>query len=1140
MSESISQNAVEFDVKVSNQDALSKMMSDINKLKGTDMGNADPFKGIKQSAQKATEDVKKMTSGVKNNSTALNDGAGKASAFTSKLKEIKKISFEKLKSGAAAFAAKLKEAASVNFEKLKNGLKSVQGSLGNGVKKVTGYIAKGTAAAAAGVGALVAQSVNAYADTEQLIGGVETLFKGSASTVLNNANNAFKTTGISANEYMETVTSFSASLVSSLGGDTERAAALSNQALVDMSDNANKMGTDMTSIQDAYQGFAKQNYTMLDNLKLGYGGTQEEMKRLLKDAETLKKAQGQNVKYSINKFSDIVEAIHTVQENMDITGTTMKEAEGTISGSLNMLKASWRDTLSSLVSGDGDFDRCIDNLIYSAGKFGDNVIPAIEKALGGVGKLIERGAPIIADKFPTLAQNLLPPLIKAAASIVTGLIKALPTLLDVLVKEIPGVLKMFGDAIADTFGDAFPLLKAFGDFIAQNSSKIGQIIPVIVGLAIAIKGFNTIKSAGEGLLAFTKPLKILKDKLRGGISEKLKKIADATKGAGTAAGNACGNLLESAKSFALMGAGVLLICAGFALLTQSSIALASAGPLAIGVMVGMVAAVALLGFGMMALLKSLSSVSASVIPGAAAMLILGGAIILVSVGFMLLVQSAIALANAGPLAIGVMIGFIAVIALLAIGAAALGPALTVGAIGFIAFGAAILLVGAGALLAAMGLTLVASVLPIISEYGLMGAMSIAALGAGLMVFASGATLAGAGSMILGAGLLVAAAGTAAFAASALIAVATFTILSAILTVATALIVVFTASAVALSAAFLILGTSVPIFAAALGTLPGTFGAMLIPSVALLAAIAPLTAEFAALSLAAAVLAPSMSSVSGSILMMSVMLPLLLSAMSDAPGVFEGMLAPTEQLFSVASPLSSAFVILANAAVILANAIMVTSNGMLTALVTMQLMPAVITTVFSAMEKVVAASCTKLVSICRKCASSMKSVFSSMSLSSSGQNAMQGLINGMESKRSAVISKARDIANAAARAINDALQIHSPSRVTMSSGEYSTLGLAKGMENKLPMLEHTAQTVADTAVFPIDEELAAYSLSDRSGVANSIDGDNINIAPIFNLTINGMVSEDERQTARKVRGWVKDEFENILNSMNRRSARTQYI
>nr|DAE80293.1 MAG TPA: tail tape measure protein [Bacteriophage sp.] len=936
MSESISQNAIEFGVSVSNQDALSKLMSDMNKLKGIDMDNADPFKGIKQSAQKATEDVNKMTGSIKNNRTALNDGAKGASAFTSKLKEIKKVSFEKLKSGAAAFATKLKEAANVSFEKLKSGLKSVQSALGNGAKKAAGYVVKGTAVAAAGVGALVASSVNAYADTEQLIGGVETLFKGSAGAVLNNANSAFKTTGLSANEYMDTVTSFSASLISSLKGDTEKAAALSNQALVDMSDNANKMGTDMASIQNAYQGFAKQNYTMLDNLKLGYGGTQEEMKRLLKDASALKKAQGKNVNYSINKFADIVEAIHTVQENMDITGTTMKEAESTISGSLNMLKASWKDTLSSLVSGDGDFDRCIDNLIYSAERFGDNVIPAIEKALGGVGKLIERGAPIIADKFPTLAQNLLPPLIKAAAAVVSGFIKALPTLLDVIVRELPGVFKELGNAVADTFGDAFPILKTFGNFISQNSDKISNCIPVIIGLALAFKGFNTIKSAGSGLMAFISPLKALKDRLSGGIGEKLKNIANGTRSAGETAQNASGGLASSARGFLSMGASVLLVCVGLALLAQS----------------------------------------------------------------------AIALANAGPLAIGVMLGLVAVIAGLAAGAAALGTALTAGAVGFIAFGAAMLLVGAGALLAALGLSLIAPTLPIVAEYGLSGALAIAALGGSLI--------------ILAAGTIAAAAGVAAFA------------------------------------------------------------------IALVAAVVPLAAIVAPAALAAAAFIPLLAAVSG---------------LSDKMG---------------------------NAA-----------SGTLTMTAALSDLSAIAVVAFAALKTTASQSCDKLNSLCKKCADKIKKTFSSLDLSKSGKNAMQGLISGMESKRSAVISKAKDIAKAAAKAINDALDIHSPSRVTMASGEFAILGLAEGIQNKQAVLERTTASVASSGISPIDSALAAYSQSDR-GASVAVGSDDITIAPVFNLTINGAASDDDRQAARKVRSWVKDEFENILNSMNRRSARTQYI
>lgn len=887
MSGSISQNAIEFDVSVLNQDALSKLMSDMNKLKGIDTG-VDPFKGIKQSAQKATEDVNKMTGGIKNNKTALNDGA----------------------KGASAFSSKLKEAANVNFEKLKNGLNSVGNALGNAAKKAAGFAIKGTAAAAAAIGALVTSSVKAYADTEQLIGGVETLFKGSADAVLSNANNAFKAAGLSANEYMDTVTSFSASLISSLNGDTERAAALSNQALVDMSDNANKMGTDMVSIQNAYQGFAKQNYTMLDNLKLGYGGTQEEMKRLLKDASALKKAQGKTVNYSISKFADIVEAIHTVQENMDITGTTMKEAESTISGSLNMLKASWKDTLSSLVSGDGDFDRCIDNLIYSAERFGGNVIPAIEKALGGVGKLIERGAPIIAEKFPILAQNLLPPLIKAASSVVAGLIKALPTLLGVIVRELPGVLKELGSAISETFGESFPILKTFGNFISQNADKIGSCIPALIGLALAFKGLLVIRSVIPLLAGVKKPVESL--------------------------GNSSANLLKSAGAFALMGAGVLLISAGFALLAHS----------------------------------------------------------------------AIALANAGPLAIGVMLGLVAVIAALAAGAAALGAALTAGAVGFIAFGAAMLLVGAGALLAALGLTLIAPALPIIAEYGLSGALAVTALGGSLI--------------ILAAGTIAAAAGVAVFAAS------------------------------------------------------------------LAAAIIPLAAVVVPAALAAAAFIPLTAAASGL----------------------------SEKMGSAAS-------------------------GAAALLAALSVLPGLAVTVFAALKASASPNLNKLGSLCKECADKIKKTFSSLDLSKSGKNMMQGLIKGMESKRSAVISKAKDIAKAAAKAINDALDIHSPSRVTMTSGEFATLGLAEGMQNKRAVLERTSASVASSGISPIDSELAAYSQIDGDASVTA-GGDDITIAPVFNLTINGTVSDDDRQTARKIRGLVKDEFENILNSMNRRSARTQYI
>lgn len=220
--------------------------------------------------------------------------------------------------------------------------------------------------------------VTEVADTEQLIGGVETLFQGSAGTVVKNAQNAFRTAGMSANEYMETVTAFSASLLQSLDGDTAAAAKAADMAVQDMSDNANKMGTDMGLIQNAYQGFAKQNYTMLDNLKLGYGGTKTEMERLLKDAEAIQRAQGKNVKYSLENLDDVYEAIHVVQTEMGITGTTAKEAATTISGSFNAFKASWKNLLAGMGT-DQEMGELIDNLFDTGEQMVTNLMALVPK-----------------------------------------------------------------------------------------------------------------------------------------------------------------------------------------------------------------------------------------------------------------------------------------------------------------------------------------------------------------------------------------------------------------------------------------------------------------------------------------------------------------------------------------------------------------------------------------------------------------------------------------------------------------------------------------------------------------------------------------------------------------------------------------
>ena len=327
-------------------------------------------------------------------------------------------------------------------------MSSVMKGIGSSAIKVGKGLAVAGAAAATAVTALVSKSVGAFADYEQLTGGVETLFGASGrsveeyaqsvgksvsdiqgkydslmsaqNAVLENANKAYMTAGMSANEYMDTVTGFSASLISSLGGDTNKAADYANSALVDMSDNANKMGTDMESIKNAYQGFAKQNYTMLDNLKLGYGGTQAEMKRLLGDAQKL---TGQ--KYDISSFADITQAIHAIQTQMDITGTTAKEASTTISGSWGSLKAAFQNVLVGLTTGGDMFDQSLDALINTAVTFGQNIIPAIKGALSGVGYLIEGLAPVIGETIPPLINDLAPTLANSAVSLISSLVNGL-------------------------------------------------------------------------------------------------------------------------------------------------------------------------------------------------------------------------------------------------------------------------------------------------------------------------------------------------------------------------------------------------------------------------------------------------------------------------------------------------------------------------------------------------------------------------------------------------------------------------------------------------------------------------------------------------------------------------------------------
>lgn len=333
----------------------------------------------------------------------------------------------------------------------------------------------GVAAGATAIGALGTKAVAAYADYEQLVGGVETLFKDSQDQVMDYANNAYKTAGLSANEYMETVTSFSASLLQSLDGDTSAAADKANLAITDMSDNANKMGTDMTSIQNAYQGFAKSNYTMLDNLKLGYGGTQAEMERMLADAEKIS-----GIKYDISSYADIVDAIHVVQTEMGITGTTAEEAASTIQGSFGMMKSAWQNLVTGMADPDQDLGVLVGNFTDSVVIAGNNLIPRIQELLPRIVEATTSLIGTVSEQLPAILGTVLPSLVEGATNLVTGLMAALPSVLSVLADVAPTVINTLVPALIELL----PQITQTGiDVVVSLAQGIADALPQLIPAA---------------------------------------------------------------------------------------------------------------------------------------------------------------------------------------------------------------------------------------------------------------------------------------------------------------------------------------------------------------------------------------------------------------------------------------------------------------------------------------------------------------------------------------------------------------------------------------------------------------------------------------------------------------------------------
>ena len=338
-------------------------------------------------------------------------------------------------------------------------------------------------------------SLDSYADYEQLVGGVETLYKESAATVEKYAQSAYKNVGLSANDYMDTATSFAASLVSSLGGDTEKAAEMSNMAISDMADNWNKMGSSVQSVQDAYRGFSKQNFTMLDNLKLGYGGTKTEMERLLADADALNAKQGVYTKYSIDSYSDIVQAIHVVQTEMGITGTTAEEAATTIQGSTASMKSAWANLLTGIADPEQDFQSLMDEFVDSVITAGNNIIPRIKEIvptlIDGLSELVTQLAPyvsgVIMELEPTIEEGL------------QSLFGGLSSVASELQPIVADVFSFFGDAIISGLTSAiensdFSFLLDIFDNVKTAAEEavpvIEKIAPALVTVGAAVKGWQ--------------------------------------------------------------------------------------------------------------------------------------------------------------------------------------------------------------------------------------------------------------------------------------------------------------------------------------------------------------------------------------------------------------------------------------------------------------------------------------------------------------------------------------------------------------------------------------------------------------------------------------------------------------------------
>ena len=382
---------------------------------------------------------------------------------------------------------------------------SITDKIGGGLKTAANIGVKAITAASTAIVGLTGLAIKNYAEYEQLVGGVETLFGASADRLMGYAEEAYRTAGISANQYMELATSFSASLLQSLEGDTKAATDYANMAIQDMSDNANKMGTSVDVIQQTYQSLARGNFAMLDNLKLGYGGTKAEMERLIADAAKL----DDSVKANDMSFGNLVKAIHVVQDEMGITGTTMKEASETISGSLMMARAAWTNLVTGIADDNADFDGLINNFVESAGIAADNLLPRIEIALTGVGNLIETLFPVIMDRIPSIITNAIPSILASAGNIIMTLVDGIIANAPMILETAVNIVITLANGIAQALPNLVPAIANLILYLVEVITKpetlsalFDAALAIVIALAEGlIKSIPTLLQAAVQLVA---------------------------------------------------------------------------------------------------------------------------------------------------------------------------------------------------------------------------------------------------------------------------------------------------------------------------------------------------------------------------------------------------------------------------------------------------------------------------------------------------------------------------------------------------------------------------------------------------------------------------------------------------------------